>query len=76
MVRTMGGAYYEEFVQDKFIAIGYNEILLREINSLRGDMKHHARQLKETVKHHYVDVVLALYQLCTLKDDISYLLPT
>ena len=56
MVRTMGGAYYEEFVQDKFIAIGYNEILLREINSLRGDMKHHARQLKETVKHHYVDV--------------------
>lgn len=36
MVRTMGGAYYEEFVQDKFITIGYNEILLREINSLRG----------------------------------------
>lgn len=56
MVRTMGGAYYEEFAQNGFIAIGHNDILLREINSLRGDLKHHVRQLKETVKHHYIDV--------------------
>lgn len=29
-----------------------------------------------TMANKKIDVVLALYQRCTLKDDISYLLPT
>lgn len=34
LVRTMGGDYYKEFVQEDFIAIGYNEITLNDLKQL------------------------------------------
>ena len=34
MVRTMGGDFYKEFVEDGFIAIGYNEIALDDLLNL------------------------------------------
>jgi hypothetical protein len=33
-IRSMGGAYFNEFVDDGFIAIGYNEILLKDLRDL------------------------------------------
>ena len=33
MVRTMGGAYYGEFVRGNYVAVGYNNISL-------GDLRH------------------------------------
>jgi hypothetical protein len=37
--RTMGGMYYEEFYKESYIAIGYNEILMKDLRvlSIRGD---------------------------------------
>lgn len=32
--RTMGGMYYDEFVSKGFIAIGYNEIIMKDLESL------------------------------------------
>lgn len=32
--RTMGGYYFDEFVNDGFIAIGYDEILMKELKAL------------------------------------------
>lgn len=37
MVRTMGGEYYHEFVEKGFIAIGYNEISLKELNVINPE---------------------------------------
>lgn len=34
MVRTMGGDFYKEYVEDGFIAIGYNEITLQDLIQL------------------------------------------
>ncbi|MBO5225839.1 MAG: hypothetical protein J6B46_05475 [Parabacteroides sp.] len=34
MVRTMGGDFYKEFVEDGFIAVGYNEITLDDLLTL------------------------------------------
>lgn len=34
MVRTMGGDYYKEFVEDGYIAVGYNEITLNDLRKL------------------------------------------
>lgn len=31
MVRTMGGEYYNDFVENGFIAVGHNDILLKDI---------------------------------------------
>lgn len=56
MVRTMGGDYYKEFINDHYIAIGHNDILLREINGLTGDIKFRISQLKEIVKRRHPEV--------------------
>lgn len=34
MMRTMGGDFYKEFVEDGFIAIGYNEITTEDLRTL------------------------------------------
>ena len=34
MMRTMGGDFYKEFVEDGFIAIGYNEITTEDLKAL------------------------------------------
>lgn len=33
MVRTMGGAYYGEFIRGNYIAVGYNNISLGDYNT-------------------------------------------
>lgn len=52
-IRTHGGDYYEEFYEDSFIAIGYNEVLLSDIHEAHknGDL---AKQiLSERIKAIY-----------------------
>lgn len=56
MVRTMGGDYYEEFDQNGFIAIGYNNITLHEINRLDADWNKANIQLREKVKGLFPEV--------------------
>ncbi len=34
MVRTMGGAYYGEFVRGNYVAVGYNNISLEDLRHL------------------------------------------
>lgn len=55
MVRAMGGEYYHDFIDDKFIAIGYNEILLNTIRQLDEDSNIARRQLREIVNNVYHD---------------------
>lgn len=49
MVRTMGGDYFDEFVNNKYIAIGYNEIRLQAISSINTDDHVAIRQLRDNV---------------------------
>lgn len=37
MVRTMGGIFYDEFIKDGYIAIGYNEIKVEDLKLLHRD---------------------------------------
>lgn len=56
MVRTMGGDYYEEYDQNGFVAIGYNEITLNEIRNLDHDINKANVQLREKVKRLFPDI--------------------
>lgn len=58
MVRTMGGEYYEEFVENNFVAIGYNDILLREINSFDGEERDIVHALKSIVAERHEEVLM------------------
>lgn len=53
MVRTMGGEFYKEFVHEGFIAVGYNEITLQDINLLSKEEKKARKSLKVMVKSRY-----------------------
>lgn len=53
MVRTMGGDYFDEFVQNGFIAIGYDEIPLREIRAINLEDGVAVSQLKRRVSELY-----------------------
>ena len=53
MVRTMGGDYYDEFVEGGFIAIGYDEILLRELRAINLEDRVAITQLKQRVSELY-----------------------
>lgn len=50
LVRTMGGDFYEEFVKDEFIAIGYNEITIDDLNHLPQKEKQAKKILQEMLK--------------------------
>ena len=56
MVRTMGGDYYEEYDHNGFVAIGYNEITLHEINRLDSDWNKANIQLREKVKNLFPNI--------------------
>lgn len=50
LVRTMGGDYYNHYVEDGFIAIGYNEITIDDLIHLPQKEKHARKVLKEMLK--------------------------
>lgn len=56
MVRTMGGKYYHTFTDKHFIAIGHNDILLREIKGSYNDTRRNHPRLRDLVKGRYPDV--------------------
>lgn len=49
MVRTMGGDYFDEFVNNHYIAIGYNEISLHELRGVPLDDSVAVRQLRDHI---------------------------
>lgn len=53
LVRTMGGRYYKDFVDNGFIAIGHNEITLRKLQNLNIDEKLAFSELKNDIEEHY-----------------------
>lgn len=53
MVRTMGGDYFDEFVEEGFIAIGYDEIHLRELRAINLEDGVAITQLKHRVSEIY-----------------------
>lgn len=56
MVRTMGGDYFDEFVNRKFIAIGYNEVRLDELSQVNIEDHVAVRQLRERIHEMFPDV--------------------
>lgn len=50
LVRTMGGDYYDEYVDKHFIAIGYNEITVDDLNHLPEKEKTARKILQEMLK--------------------------
>lgn len=55
LVRTMGGDYFREFFEGKFIAIGYNKIALKDIKYVRTFGREAQRKLTEIIHSRYVD---------------------
>ncbi len=56
MVRTMGGAYYDDFIENKFIAIGHNEFLLHTIRELDVDYGKAFNELRNKVAEQHDDI--------------------
>lgn len=57
MVRTMGGEFFEEFVGENYVAIGYNEIPLEYLRSITMDDVASVRLLKEKIKGLYPEAL-------------------
>lgn len=55
MVRTMGGDYFDEFVSNNFIAIGYNEVRLQDISAVTPEDHVAFRQLRDSVHDLFPD---------------------
>lgn len=57
MVRTMGGAFYGDFIRNGYIAIGYNEISLQDISAL-DQQSHNAahEELKALITNRCPDI--------------------
>lgn len=53
MVRTMAGAYYADFIRNNYIAIGYNEIPLEQLNNLPQSNKQAKSALKALFEDAY-----------------------
>lgn len=70
MVRTMGGAYYDNFVNEGYIAIGHNDILLHDIKALKEEGRKSLPGLRSQVAQKYPDVARPghiasqLYRFC------------
>lgn len=57
MVRTMGGAFYGDFIRNGYIAIGYNEISLQDISALEQQSHNAAHEeLKALIANRRPDV--------------------
>lgn len=56
LVRTMGGDFYEEYVDKDFIAIGYNEITVDDLNSLPEKHQLAKRIVEEMLKARREDI--------------------
>ena len=56
MVRTMGGAYYLEFVRGGYIAVGYNNITLADLNHLPESDNLAKEALKIKFNNQYPDI--------------------
>lgn len=54
-VRTDGGNYYDDFVNGNFIAIGYNEISLADINIVQKGGQENLDVLSDRIKKVYPD---------------------
>lgn len=51
LVRTMGGDYYPQFIRDSFIAIGYNEITISDLQHLPSKDKLARKILQDMLKN-------------------------
>lgn len=56
MVRTMGGIYYNEFVENGVIAIGHNDIFLKDINEALTYGKSAQNKLRKKVAALHPDI--------------------
>ena len=56
MVRTMGGAYYREFVKGNYIAVGYNDITLADLHHLPQTDNSAKDALKVMFNNRYPDI--------------------
>lgn len=56
MVRTMGGAYYGEFIRGNYIAVGYNNISLGDLQHLPETDNAAKEVLKAMFHHRYPDI--------------------
>ena len=50
LVRTMGGDFYDEYVDKNFIAIGYNEIFVDDLTHLPQKERPARKILQEMLK--------------------------
>lgn len=55
LVRSMGGAYYDDFVSNSFIAIGYDEIKLSDIHKANTKDDSGIKILHDIIKRQYPD---------------------
>lgn len=75
MIRTMGGDYYDAFIDNDYIAIGYNDIPLQKITELPQDQKIAIRQLKGYIAEHHQmienpgHVASQLYRFCSVLEE-------
>lgn len=56
MVRTMGGEYYNDFVNNGFIAIGHNDILLKDINKILANENTAMKNLRKIVANLHPEI--------------------
>lgn len=54
--RSMGGTFFDEFVDDGFIAIGYDDILLKHLKQLPLPEGQARTMLKTVMKEKYYDI--------------------
>lgn len=66
MVRTMGGAYYDEFVSGNYIAVGYNQVTLENICSLPPSDATAKEVLKAMIKDRYPNIRNSGYPVAQL----------
>jgi predicted Mrr-cat superfamily restriction endonuclease len=52
-IRTIGGAYFNEFVENNFIAIGYNDVSLEDVREALKNGDKANSVLKERIKRIY-----------------------
>ncbi len=53
----MGGLYYKDFVDNGFIAIGYNEITLQQLQGLNQDDRLALAELKDDIAQHHQSTI-------------------
>lgn len=56
MVRTMGGEYYNDFVENGFIAVGHNDILLKDINDILANEDTAMKNLRKIVANLHPEI--------------------